>query len=86
MGGLLQSFFEQEVMKNKGYEHFYFCLKWLKFVVPFRVRKTIVDHKNFSSYEQTWLLEVNVGIGDSFPSQKANLYIVISLKIEQLFT
>ena len=31
-GGLLQSFFEQEVMKNKGYEHFYFCLKWLKFV------------------------------------------------------
>ena len=19
-------------MKNKGYEHFYFCLKWLKFV------------------------------------------------------
>ena len=26
-GGLLQSFFEQEVMKNKGYEHFCFCLK-----------------------------------------------------------
>ena len=31
-GGLLQSFFEQEVMKNKGYEHFCFCLKRLKFV------------------------------------------------------
>ena len=30
--GLLQSFFEQEIMKNKGYEHFYFCLKWLKLV------------------------------------------------------
>ena len=44
-GGLLQSFFEQELMKNKGYEHFYFCLKWLKFVVQFGVRKTIVDHK-----------------------------------------
>ena len=27
-----------------------------------------------------------VGIGDSFPSQKANLYDVISLKIEQIFT
>ena len=51
--GLLQSFFEQEVMKNRGYEHFYFCLKWLKFVggdlgsgkqllaikVPFRINK-----------------------------------------------
>ena len=24
--GLLQSFFEQGVMKNKGYEHFYFVL------------------------------------------------------------
>ena len=31
-GGLLQSFFKQEVMKNKRYEHFYFCLKWMKFV------------------------------------------------------
>ena len=30
--GLLQSFFEQEVMKNWGYEHFYSCLKSLKFV------------------------------------------------------
>ena len=28
----MQSFFEQEVMKNREYEHFYFCLKWLKFV------------------------------------------------------
>ena len=28
----MQSFFEQKVMKNKGYEHFNFCLKWLKFV------------------------------------------------------
>ena len=27
----MQSFFKQEVMKNKGYEHFCFCLKWLKF-------------------------------------------------------
>ena len=25
--GLLQSFFEQDVMKNKGYEHFYFLFK-----------------------------------------------------------
>ena len=32
--GLLQSFFEREVMKKKGYGHFYFyfCLKWLKFI------------------------------------------------------
>ena len=31
---------------------------------------------------------VNVGIGDLFPSQKADLYDIIhvSLKIEQLFT
>ena len=29
---------------------------------------------------------VNVGIGDSFPSQKGDLYDIISLKIEQLFT
>ena len=70
-------------MKNKGYEHFYFCLKWLKFVgggVQFGVRKTIVGHKN-----NCWFLGVNVEIGDSFPSQKADLYDVVSLKIEQLF-
>ena len=70
--GLLQSFFKQEVMKNKGDEHFYFCLKWLKFVcvgggVQFEVRKQLVAIKvsfginkhGFRGY---------VGIGDSFPS------------------
>ena len=31
-GELLQLFFEQEVIKNKGYEHLYFCSKWLKFI------------------------------------------------------
>ena len=29
---------------------------------------------------------VNVGTGDLFPSKKADIYDVISLKIEQLFT
>ena len=29
---------------------------------------------------------VDVGIGDSFPSGKAELYDVIPLKLEQLFT
>ena len=29
---------------------------------------------------------LNGGIGNSFPSQKVNLYDVIFLKIEQLFT
>ena len=53
--------------------------------VQFGVRKTIVDHKSFIFYQYTWFLEVNVGIGDSFPSQKADLYDIISLKIEQLF-
>ena len=31
-------------------------------------------------------LEINVGIGDSFPSEKAELYDVVSLKVGQLFT
>ena len=28
--GVAAIIFEQGVMKNKGYDHFYFCLKWLK--------------------------------------------------------
>ena len=56
MPGVAAVIFEQEVMKNKGYEHFYFCLKWLKSVgggggVQFGVRKTIVAHKSFISYQ-----------------------------------
>ena len=69
-------------MKNCGYEYFYFCLKWLKFVGGY----------NFGSGKQLLAIEfdfvsinpfsrVNVGIGDSFPSEKAKLYDVISPKI-----
>ena len=68
-GGGSQSFFEQEVMKNYGHEHFYFCLKWLKFVgrgVQFGVRKTVAGHKSliWIWYQQTRFPGVNVGIGD----------------------
>ena len=61
-GGLLQSFFEQEVMKNSGYEHFNFCLKWLKFVrgVQFGVRKTIAGHKSLISVTRSLLRRPNL--------------------------
>ena len=49
----MAKFVEQEVMKNKGYEHFYFCLEWLKFVgVQFGVKKTIVGGLLQSFFEQ----------------------------------
>ena len=76
-------------MKNKGYEHFYFCLKWLKFVgggAQSGVKKTIAGHKSFISYQKTRFPGVNGEISNSFPSRKADFYDVISLKIEQLFT
>ena len=54
--------------------------------VQFGVRKTTVSHKSFILYQKTRFPGVNVGIGDLFPSQKADLYNVKSLKIGQLFT
>ena len=51
-GRLLQSFFEQEVMKNKGYGHFYFSLKWLKFVEGY----------NFWSGQQLLAIKVSFSI------------------------
>ena len=50
------------------------------------VKKTIVGHKSFISYKKALFLGVNVGNGDSFPSQNADIYDVVSLNIEQLFT
>ena len=50
--GLLQSFFEQEVMKNKGYEYFCFCLKWLKFVAGY----------NLGSWKQLLAIKVSLRI------------------------
>ena len=49
-GELLQSFIEQEVMKNKPYEHFLFLFKMAEFffwggVIQFGARKIIADHK-----------------------------------------
>ena len=76
----------------------YFCSKWLNLCVcvcvcvcggggvQFGVRKTIVCQKSLISYQLTRFLGVNVGIGDWFPSQKADIYDVIPLKIEHLFT
>ena len=55
-GGLLQSFFEQEVMKNKRYEHFYFCLKWLKFVG---------GGYNLGSGKQLLAIKISFGINKS---------------------
>ena len=54
--------------------------------VQFGVRKTIVGHKRFISYQYVWFPGVNGRISNSFPSLKADFYDVISLKIEQLFT
>ena len=53
--------------------------------VQFGVRKTIADHKSFILYQYIRFPGVSGGIGNSFPSWKADLYNVISLKIEQLF-
>ena len=53
---MLQSFFEQKVMKNKGYEHFYFCLKWLKFVG---------EGDNLGSGKQLFAIKVSFRINKS---------------------
>ena len=52
-GKLLQSFSEQKVMKNKGYEHFYFLFKMAEIWegVQFGIRKITVGHKSFISYQ-----------------------------------
>ena len=57
-GKVLQSFIEQEVMKNKPQEHFLFLFKMADFFfrgggggIQFGVRKTIADHKSFILYE-----------------------------------
>ena len=51
----------------------------------FGVRKAIVAHKSFISYQQTPFPGVDAGISVSFQSQKAEIYDVISPKIEQNF-
>ena len=74
-------------MKNKGYEHFCICLKLLKFVA---------GGYNLGSGKQLLAIKVSFRVNKpSFRelmselatrSQKADLYDIISLKIEQLFT
>ena len=70
-------------MKNKGYEHFYFCLKWLKFVGEY----------NLGSEKQLLAIKVSScinklgfrGLMEEL-AMRSDFSEVISLKTGQLFT
>ena len=75
-------------MKNKGYEHFYFCLKWLKFVGEYNLgsgKQLLAIKVSFHINKPSFRGLMARLIGDLFPSRKTDLHDVISLKIEQLF-
>ena len=77
-------------MTNKEYEHFYFLFKMAEICegggYNLRSGKQMLAIKISFHVNKPGFSGVNVGIGDSFSSQKADLYYVIFLKIGQLFT
>ena len=87
--GRCYSHFRTRGHENKGCEHFYFCLEWLKFVGGYNLgsgKQLLTIKGSFRISKPGFRGLMSELMTSKFPSQKADLYDVISLEIEQLFT